>query len=144
MLLQDICDCVCRKPTYDTWFPYREIHVYKVLYVTVYNKNPPIQLIFFKKKKKRNGKGFWEHYTVNKKSILEEKNYAGGIPLESWSSRTQSPWLQRSPCVRSWVVFLPIHCLLIKRILIPILYCACLMYIGLMNMFNYVINMFFI
>ena len=52
-------------------------------------------------------------------------------------------WLQRSPCVRSWVVFLPIHCLLIKRIILPILCCAYLMYIGLMNMFNYIINMFF-
>ena len=39
----------------------------------------------------------------------------------------------------SWVVFLPIYLLLIKRILLPILYCAYLMYIGLMNMFNYII-----
>ena len=72
---------------------------------------------------------------------FEEKSYAGGISSESWSSRNQSPRLQRSPCVRSLVVFLPIHLLLIKRILLPILYCACLMYIGLMNMFNFVINM---
>ena len=77
-------------------------------------------------------------------SILEEQSYAGGISSESWSSKFQSSQLQRSPYVRSWVVFLPIHCLLIKRILPPILYCTCLMYIGLMNMFNYVINMIFI
>ena len=75
--------------------------------------------------------------------FLGEQSYAGGIPSESWSSRTQSPRLQRSPCVRSWVVFLYIHLLIIKRILPPILYCTCLMYIGLMNMFNYVINSFF-
>ena len=73
-----------------------------------------------------------------------EKSYTGGISSESWSNRTQSPRLQRSPCVRSWVVFLPIHLLLIKRILLPILYCAYLMYIGLMNIFNDVINMLFI
>ena len=74
----------------------------------------------------------------------EKKSYAGGITSESWSTRTQSPQLQRSPCVRIWVVFLPIYHLLIKRILLPILYCAYLMYVGLMNMFNYVINMLFI
>ena len=73
---------------------------------------------------------------------MEEKTYASGIPSESWSIKTQSPRLQRSPCARSWVVFLPIHLLLIKRILLPILYCACLMYIGLINMFNYVIYAF--
>ena len=53
-------------------------------------------------------------------------------------------WLQRSPCIRSWVVFLPIHCLLIKRFLLPNLYCVYLMYIGLMNIFNCIINMLFI
>ena len=75
--------------------------------------------------------------------IFEEKSYAFGITSESWSSRTQFPRLQRSPCVKIWVVFLPIHLLLIKRILLPIMYCAYIMYIGLMNMFNDVINMLF-
>ena len=79
------------------------------------------------------------------KKKLEEKSYVGGIPSESWSSRTQSARLHRSPCVISWVVFLPIHCLLIKIILLPILYCVYIMYIGLMNMFNYIVfNMLFI
>ena len=37
-----------------------------------------------------------------------------------------------------------IHCLSIKRLLFPLLYCVYLMYIGLMNVFNYIINMIFI
>ena len=76
--------------------------------------------------------------------FLKTKAMLVVIPSESWSSRTQSPRLQRSPCVKNWVVFLSIHCLLIKRIILLVLYCAYLMYIGLMNMFNYVINMIFI
>ena len=77
-------------------------------------------------------------------SILEEQSYVGDIPSKYWSSRTQCPWLQRSPCVRSWVVFLPIHCLLIKRILLPI-FVLCFSHVyWLMNDFSYVINMHFI
>ena len=63
MLLQDICDCVCRKPAYHTWQSYRETRLYKVLYATMYNSNLRIQLKKFQKK--NNSKGFWAHYTIN-------------------------------------------------------------------------------
>ena len=82
------------------------------------------------------------HYT--NQSILEKKSYDGGIPSESWSSRTQCPRLQRSPYVRSWVVFSPIHCLLIKRILLPICVLCFSHVYWLMNNVIYIINMFFI
>ena len=65
MLLQNIRDCVCNKPAYHTWLSYRETHVYKVLYTTMYNNNPHIQLKKFQIK--NNSKGFWAHYTVNQK-----------------------------------------------------------------------------
>ena len=65
LLLQDIRDCVCRKPAYHMRLSYRETHVYKVLYAIVYNISPHIQLKFFQRKK--NSKGFWVHYTVNQK-----------------------------------------------------------------------------
>ena len=32
--------------------------------------------------------------------ILEEKSYAGGTPSKYYTSRTQSPRLQRIPCVK--------------------------------------------
>ena len=79
-----------------------------------------------------------------KESILESKVMLL-VYLESLgAAELRVLWLQRSPCVRSWVVFLSTHYFLIKRILLPMLYCAYHMYIGLMNMFNDVINMLFI
>ena len=42
MLLQDIHDCVCRKTAYHTRLSYRATCIYKVLYATMYNKNPHI------------------------------------------------------------------------------------------------------
>ena len=74
----------------------------------------------------------------------EEQSYDGGIPLESLSSRTQTPWLQRSHCVRSSVVFSPIHYLLINKILLPI-FILCFSHVyWLMNNVIYIIDMCFI
>ena len=63
MLIQDIHDYLIEQLTYNTQLSYRETHVNKFLYATMYNNNPCMQLIFFQKKKE--SKVFWAHYTVN-------------------------------------------------------------------------------
>ena len=62
---------------------------------------------------------------------LGEKSYAGGISSEVFGVvEIRVLWLQRSPCLRRWVVHLSHSLLLIKRILLPTLCRVSFMYHG--------------
>ena len=52
--------------------------------------------------------------------ILGEQSYAGGVYSEVFGAvELRILWLQRSPCLRRWVVILTHSLLLIKTILLP-------------------------
>ena len=66
--------------------------------------------------------------------ILGEKSYAGGVYSEVFREmKLRILLLQRSPCLRHWVVILTHSLLLIKSILLPN---VSFMYHGLMNIYD--------